>query len=376
MFKGKVAAAFFAMALSVFGAAVDTDGNAVTNQTLLGDIDMGVTTVGDMREIITNGVPTKADVASATNDLATVAHSGSYNDLSDSPTIPTVPTEVSAFNNDAGYITTNGVIASEFSGYGYPFTAWTNDHPELGLSEPTYLSFKNGSFVVYQWMYTATNGVGDAIGGPYFIAATADGADAVSLSTTLGGTNVVFSRTGTAVYTNSLGLATTSNLKQYVKHTELDTTLHDYVSNEELDNYDASYQITEGITNLNQTIQLVVNTSTAVEPLAIELPQNGRCKDWIVYVLATTNMPIVLPPADYWVRNEAVTNSISPGIPTALYFSQISTEGVFSIGRQEFSLITIEGPRSMTTKDVLHDIMKSSRRRRVTTITQPATSGK
>ena len=31
--------------------------------------------------------------------------SGSYNDLTDKPTIPTVPTNVSAFNNDAGYLT-------------------------------------------------------------------------------------------------------------------------------------------------------------------------------------------------------------------------------------------------------------------------------
>ena len=31
--------------------------------------------------------------------------SGSYNDLTDKPTIPTVPTNISAFNNDAGYLT-------------------------------------------------------------------------------------------------------------------------------------------------------------------------------------------------------------------------------------------------------------------------------
>ena len=37
--------------------------------------------------------------------LATVATSGSYNDLSDKPAIPTVPEDVSAFNNDAGYLT-------------------------------------------------------------------------------------------------------------------------------------------------------------------------------------------------------------------------------------------------------------------------------
>ena len=41
----------------------------------------------------------------ATSNLARVAHTGSYNDLSNKPTIPTVPTDVSAFNNDAGYLT-------------------------------------------------------------------------------------------------------------------------------------------------------------------------------------------------------------------------------------------------------------------------------
>jgi hypothetical protein len=40
-----------------------------------------------------------------TSGLATVATSGSYNDLSNKPTIPTVPTNVSAFTNDAGYLT-------------------------------------------------------------------------------------------------------------------------------------------------------------------------------------------------------------------------------------------------------------------------------
>lgn len=38
-------------------------------------------------------------------DLATVATSGSYADLSNKPTIPVVPTNVSAFTNDAGYLT-------------------------------------------------------------------------------------------------------------------------------------------------------------------------------------------------------------------------------------------------------------------------------
>ena len=36
--------------------------------------------------------------------LAPVATTGSYDDLTDKPAIPTVPEDVSAFNNDAGYL--------------------------------------------------------------------------------------------------------------------------------------------------------------------------------------------------------------------------------------------------------------------------------
>jgi len=38
--------------------------------------------------------------------LATVATSGSYADLTNKPTIQTVPTNISAFTNDSKYLTT------------------------------------------------------------------------------------------------------------------------------------------------------------------------------------------------------------------------------------------------------------------------------
>ena len=59
--------------------------------------------------------------ASYVSGLASVATSGNYSDLSNKPTIPTVPTDVSAFNNDAGYITNevndlvNYTLSSELS---------------------------------------------------------------------------------------------------------------------------------------------------------------------------------------------------------------------------------------------------------------------
>lgn len=57
---------------------------------------------------------TDAAITSALNTaLATVAKSGSYNDLTDKPTIPTVPTNVSAFTNDAGYLTQHQDISGK-----------------------------------------------------------------------------------------------------------------------------------------------------------------------------------------------------------------------------------------------------------------------
>ena len=45
-----------------------------------------------------------------TSALSTVATSGDYDDLLNKPTIPTVPTNVSAFTNDAGYITNSALL--------------------------------------------------------------------------------------------------------------------------------------------------------------------------------------------------------------------------------------------------------------------------
>lgn len=48
-----------------------------------------------------------------TSQLATVATSGDYDDLTNKPTIPTVPANVSAFNNDAGYLTSHQDISGK-----------------------------------------------------------------------------------------------------------------------------------------------------------------------------------------------------------------------------------------------------------------------
>lgn len=76
----------------------------INNVELTGNLtakDLGIDTYDDTE--IKEELNEKANK----NDLSSVATSGSYNDLTDKPTIPTVPTNVSEFTNDANYITNN-----------------------------------------------------------------------------------------------------------------------------------------------------------------------------------------------------------------------------------------------------------------------------
>lgn len=58
-----------------------------------------------------------------------------------------------------------------------------------------------------------------------------------------------------------------------------------------------------------------------VTELRVLMPESGMTKDWIVYVLAVSNVVLKLPAANYWCLNESVTNDIPALTPTALYFS-------------------------------------------------------
>lgn len=88
-----------------------TDNNTTYSALTQAKIDAGTETTGRLisADLLRDNFYTENEVDNLlaskanSNDLATVATSGSYNDLEDTPTIPTVPTNVSAFNNDVGY---------------------------------------------------------------------------------------------------------------------------------------------------------------------------------------------------------------------------------------------------------------------------------
>ena len=69
-------------------------------------------------------------------DLAAVATSGSYNDLSNKPTIPVVPTDISAFNNDAGYLTQHQDISGKANSADLATVATSGSYNDLS-NKPT-----------------------------------------------------------------------------------------------------------------------------------------------------------------------------------------------------------------------------------------------
>ena len=73
----------------------------------------------------------KANIA----DLATVATSGSYNDLLNKPTIPTIPTNVSTFTNDAGYLTSHQDISGKANSADLATVATSGSYADL-LNKP------------------------------------------------------------------------------------------------------------------------------------------------------------------------------------------------------------------------------------------------
>ena len=91
-------------------ATVATSGSYtdLTNKPTIPTVPTNISAFTNDSGYITSASLTWTNVSGKPN-FATVATSGSYNDLTNKPTIPTVPTNISAFTNDAGYETVSNV---------------------------------------------------------------------------------------------------------------------------------------------------------------------------------------------------------------------------------------------------------------------------
>lgn len=104
-----------------------TNGTLTVTSDNKGTVDIS-TLLPDVSNYVTNSslATTLADYV-LSSSLASVATSGSYNDLTDKPTIPTVPTNISAFTNDAGYIT--GINSSDVTA-ALGYTPYNSTNPD------------------------------------------------------------------------------------------------------------------------------------------------------------------------------------------------------------------------------------------------------
>ena len=110
------------------GPAGTTDYNELTNKPTIPSldglatqtwvIDQGfLTTDNDNQGLVLTGSTLTITGSTTSIDLSTIIptpFSGSYDDLTDQPTIPTVPTNISDFTNDAGYITSAAVFSGSY----------------------------------------------------------------------------------------------------------------------------------------------------------------------------------------------------------------------------------------------------------------------
>ena len=356
--------AFAALAPAhVSGALVDTDGNAATNQTLLGDIDMGVGTLWDITtfiapnySVVSNNamlVPKKQDTLPySTNAIP-------YSVISDTPDIGSVSNYTdSAIINLAQ---TNSVLAN---GPYVQESVFSNSVKNVITNAvPSWSDWAYSGDVTAGVVY---NIVSSPNGGGYSFRLydfATDALLATAASLEEHPTEILFSVSG--------GTITATRTRAYYSDvTKVDgkvNVVSNWVENMDTSYFRTNVSVAASTTrvvcpsNQNQTVQYI-NAPAGVSTIEITLPKDGMTKDWLVYILATDEINIVLPPANYWATSETVTNKIEASTATALYFSQIS-DNIYSIGRQD-NLVPIT---VLSTREVLMQSIreKSKTKRRL-----------
>ena len=207
-------------------------------------------------------------------NLAPVATSGSYNDLSDKPEIPTVPTTVSAFRNDAGYITGQNIqqylpeVPAQVK----------SDWDELDTASAAYIKNKPtipAAQVNADW--NATSGVAQILHKPNLapVATTGNYNDLTNTP------EIPTVPTNVSAFQNDAGYITVQNIQQYLPEipaqvksdwNELDTASAAYIKNKPV--------IPENMSDLEEDMGYI--TADDLEDLIPEVPEQVK-SDWAEY---------------------------------------------------------------------------------------------
>lgn len=134
--------------------------------------------------------------------------SGSYNDLTDKPTIPTVPTDISAFNNDVGYIT--GVDLSNYATVDN-LTAATDDMAtKTWVGQQGYLT-EHQSLTAYSTTEQVNSAITQAVSGKQDTLVSSVNIKTINNESLLGSGNITI-QGGGATYTAGTGIDITDNV--------------------------------------------------------------------------------------------------------------------------------------------------------------------
>ena len=395
------------MPLRATAELVDTDGNAATNTTYLGDIDMGKGTLGDLTGYMSGSFADRflplngggfvngevwayerdGDIALAalagmnTNIAMGVGTDGVFPMSRDVDGLWSVPSTIAlrfdrdtlrwnvgddqlvigtdmpiyfsdvSFTNSVNNVATNGVIV------GYSDWSYSGD-----VQPSVQYSITSSGQTWYLW---------DSDTGVQVGTTTSQEGNPLELAFSVGGGSGTIYAVRYPKRRLTNGLAPYSDIqildqKIDVVDGKIEAVSNDVVTvSNRLETIDTSYwhySITNDtdsvtISNRNQSVTTLISTAPMVSTLHIKIPpEEAMTKDWLVYVFPVTNVVLSLEAATYYVSDETVTNDITSA--TALYFSQVNP-GVYTLGRKEFMAITIPDSAEAA---ILGALQRNSRR--------------
>lgn len=138
----------------------DGDYNSLTNKPTIPTVPTALSSFTNDSGYITGYTVTESDVTThqaalsiTESQISDLSHfSGDYNDLTNKPTIPTVPTAVSAFTNDSGYITGYTVTESDVTTHQAALSITESQISDFGTYATTAAIGNSGNWdTAYSW---------------------------------------------------------------------------------------------------------------------------------------------------------------------------------------------------------------------------------
>ena len=200
-----------------------------------------------------------ATLLSTVGTLSTVAHTGDYNNLINKPVAVSVPTNISAFINDVGYIATNGRVVLGNGSAANPSLAFASD----GAVDTGFFWKQDG------YTHITNNGLESGYFGPGCILNMYGAVTAVSFN------GVLYGNATTATYATTAGNAATATNVDWSGVVNRPTNVSAFTNDV---GYQTASQVTSSINTAVGTLSTVAHTGDYNNliniPVAVGVPTN------------------------------------------------------------------------------------------------------